>query len=212
MQSQYGQQPYQPPQPGTYPPAPAEYQPHPTGVPQGGQQPYSGAEQGYPQPTYQQGGYGQAPSTPLYPPPDPSLAPTPWFRQRRTLAVLGAIAALALIGGLLVNLLTGSTPQPLTIDVGLLDADSSCSGGAGGYSDIGPGQPVTVKDENGKILASTVLPDTGSSVFGCVWTMQVLVPGDAQQYGIEMGRRGTVTFSHDKLVADHWKAELSIGG
>ncbi|MCU1614692.1 MAG: putative rane protein [Frankiales bacterium] len=141
------------------------------------------------------------------------VAPAPVAPSRRKPLLIAAgvlVAGLATAATLLLT--SGPTMHPLTIDVALLDADSGCSGGAGGYSDIGPGQPVTVKDENGKILASTVLPDTGGGSFGCVWTMHVVVPDNAQQYGVEMGRRGTVTFSHDKLVADHWKAELSIGG
>ena len=62
------------------------------------------------------------------------------------------------------------------------------------------------------MLASSELPATGSGGYGCVWTMHVLVPDNAAQYGIAVGRRGTVTFSHERLVASKWAAELSIGG
>ena len=141
-------------------------------------------------------------------------AAPPVRRNRRSLFIVGGVVALVAIG-VGVNALAGDTERPMTIKFTLFDVDGGIhcdSGGTGGYSDIGPGQPVTVKDETGKILASTTLPDTGEEAdgLGCTWTMHVLVPEDAAQYGVEVGRRGTVTFEHDKLAKDKWVAETGI--
>jgi hypothetical protein len=165
---------------------------------------------------YNPAAYG-SPGAPVAPQPGPSL-----FRRRPLL--LGA-AALALVAGLVVAGVAvfggfgGPDEHPMTIRFGLFDATGdggNCSdGGSGGYSDINPGTPVTVKDETGKIVASTELPDTGKDngeSTGCIWTMHVTVPTDAKQYAVEVGRRGAVTYSHDKLVAAHWTTETSLGG
>lgn len=165
-----------------------------------------------PQPVYQTepGSYQQD----VPPPP-----PTPWFRRRRNqllLAVGVLVVALAVV--LPLTLLGGTPEQTLTIGVGLIDSDSggNCeSGGTGGYSDVSPGMPITVEDENHKVLASTSLPDHGyekaGADLGCVWKMKVKVPGDRQQYGVTAGRRGTVTFDRSELVGNKWEAVLSMG-
>jgi hypothetical protein len=136
-------------------------------------------------------------------------------RNRRKLWIaLAALIIVIVIGVALTLVLTLSDGpgRPLTIKFGLLDADSSCSGGSGGYSDIDPGMPVTVRDQDNKIIASTTLPEDGEGGFGCIWTMRVAVPDDAEQYSIEGGSRGAVTYSRQQLEEDDWTAELVLGG
>lgn len=156
---------------------------------------------------------------PLPPPPTP---PRKARFSRNQLIVFGALAAvvvIAVVAAVVLPKVLGGTPErTLTIHYALIDYESGgdCSGGGDGYSDIAPGMPVTVEDENHQVLASTTLPDHGqsneSAQNGCIWTMKVQVPDDRKQYGITGGRRGTVTFSHQQLASDGWSAVLSIGG
>ena len=145
------------------------------------------------------------------------LAPVPPATRRYPLGTL--IAGAALLVGLLIALLlflTGSTERPLKVQLALFDVDGSsdCSGGSGGYSDIGPGMPITVRDQDGTLIGSSSLPSDGDDLggMGCVWETVVTVPDDAQQYAVEGGSRGAVTYSLDTLEnEDNWTAELSLG-
>lgn len=137
-------------------------------------------------------------------------------RSRGALLIAGGVLAVGAIATVLSLTLGGSPGQPLTLKFTLFDVDdggSCATGGFGGYGDIGPGQPVTVKDETGKVLASTTLPDSGEDAgagMGCTWTMHVVVPDDAEQYGVEVGRRGTVTYSRDEIARNDWVVETGI--
>jgi hypothetical protein len=146
-------------------------------------------------------------------PGQPAEAVAPVSRSRRKLWIGLGASALVIAAAVLVLAFTvfGSSDQGVTIKFGLLDSSSSCSGGDGGYSDIGPGMPLTVRNEDNKIIASTTLPETGQDGFGCIWTMHVLVPDDAEQYSVEGGSRGAVTYSREQLEKDDWVVELEIG-
>lgn len=153
---------------------------------------------------------GAVTAAPATPGPVPSRrTPAP-----RGLLIAGAFIVVAAVVVTLALTLT-STKQKLTIEYGLMDIDggSDCSGGSGGYGDIGPGMPVTVSDEKGQILASTVLPEEGEGLsgIGCIWTMEVAVDDDAEQYSVEGGRRGAVTYSHEQLEHDDWKVSVGVG-
>jgi hypothetical protein len=140
--------------------------------------------------------------------------PAPDPQKRVSWLILGAFLLVAAVAGTLILTLKGGDERLLTIEYGLLDTDggSDCSGGGGGYNDIAPGMPVTVSDEKGTILASTMLPEDGEEYpFGCIWTMHVAVPDDAAQYSVEGGRRGAVTYSHQELDKDDWKVSVGIG-
>ena len=64
--------------------------------------------------------------------------------------------------------------QTLTVNFGLIDFDgsSSCAGGTGGYSDVGPGMDVVVRDNDGQVIATGALAAGGEDLdgSGCVWT------------------------------------------
>lgn len=150
------------------------------------------------------------------PEPGPVPEPGPDRRlYRRNRLILGGVLLAALIAGAVIVSLIGSSDRPLKVTFALIDigGDSDCSGGDGGYDDIGPGMPLTVKDQDGKIIGSGTLPDKGEEYagVGCEWTLHVMVPDDAQQYAVEGGSRGAVTFSHADLEEAHWEAHLSIG-
>ena len=118
------------------------------------------------------------------------------------------------------------TPTPLTHTVtgvlalmdsglyssGITTTDGQCEG-AGGYSDIGAGTPVTLKDEHGTILASTTLGHGTGSTSALCWFPYTLtdVPDTASFYSIEIGRRGSISESHDELKDAGWQFSTTMG-
>jgi hypothetical protein len=145
-----------------------------------------------------------------------SPAADPAQNRRNPLVLIIGIGALltALVAVTLVLVFTGSNERPMKVTLALFDSDATCTeGGSGGYDDIGPGMPITVKDQDGKVIGSESLPADGEyyAGAGCEWTVTVMVPDDAQQYAVEGGSRGAVTYSRAKLEENNWTAELSIG-
>ena len=147
-------------------------------------------------------------------PPAMPVAPPPPRSRRWLLAIGGAALAVTAVAATVIALVPGE--EELTVGLALFDPDgvSCASGGSGGFSDIGPGMPITVRDQAGKIIGSGALPDHGEAAgggMGCVWTTTVTVPDDAEQYAVEGGDRGAVTFARQKLEENGWEAALSIG-
>jgi hypothetical protein len=179
-----------------------------------------------PQPPYQPPAPWQPPApqaaTPwappaAYPSTDPMLtpdAPPARKRPRWLLPAIGAAAVLLAVGGAVFALTPGDKDLTVTMQLVDIGGDVSCAdGGSGGYSDIGPGMPIVVKDEAGTIIGSGSLPSTGEEVedVGCEWTVHIQVPEDAKQYAVEGGDRGAVTFSRQELEDNGWEAGLSLG-
>lgn len=113
----------------------------------------------------------------------------------------------------------GSEPRHvLTVRFGLDDLGATCAtGGTGGYDDIGPGLPITVRDEAGEVIGSGALTDEGEdrttpngAQAGCFWTVPIEVPDDREFYVVEGGRRGEVSFPRADLEANDWTAELGL--
>jgi hypothetical protein len=147
------------------------------------------------------------------------MPPRPPSNRTPLLLGVGAVVLVAVV--VLVVVLTrgsGGSGSDRTLTIGYTAQDPNgvdCSdGGTGALSDVRPGMPVRVFDQNGTVVASTTLPDSGSPTAdgtGCTWAMQVTVPDDVTQYGIEGGGHGTVTFSHDTLDSNGWTADLEVG-
>lgn len=99
-----------------------------------------------------------------------------------------------------------------SVDLAGITAIGGQCQGTDGYSDLGPGTPVTLKDENGTILADASLSlGTGTSS-QCTFTFTLTgVPDTARFYSVEVGRRGAITDSHDELQAAGWMFSLSMG-
>jgi hypothetical protein len=175
--------------------------------------------------------YVATPPAPVVPVPVAAAGPAPTGGGRRfgllaalamTLVVAASVALFsALMGPTVVD---GSATAPpvqyrqLTIEFDLYDDSSrnfsDCSGGDGGYSDIGPGMPITVRNQSGDVVASTFIPSSGEAHpggYGCVWTMRVEVPMHIQHAVITGGRRGEITYSRSDLIANDWTAFLSMG-
>ena len=168
-------------------------------------------------------------------PPPPSVAPATGGRRRAflflalavALAVAVALGAVIAVGGL--NLLqsgefTGKRLIAGTLELhdtgdtfSVIQITGTTCRGKDGYSDLGPGMPVTVKDENGKLLGATSLgpatlvgTGTGGSAF-CRFSFNVMVD-PAQIYSIEPGRRGAVSYPRHELEANGWRVGLIIRG
>jgi hypothetical protein len=145
--------------------------------------------------------------------PVPAPVRPPWW-HRRVLLLLAGGAAAVVVGGVV---LTSDREADMTVEFTLVDpgGGSDCSGGAGGYSDIRPGMPLTVRDQDGGIIGSGSLGSgwaTDLTGGGCVWrSIITAVPTDAEHYVIEGGSRGEVVFPHDQLADNGWVAELTIG-
>lgn len=110
------------------------------------------------------------------------------------------------------------TTRTVTVDFTLIDVDMTgddcaTTGGEDGYSDIGPGSPVTITDENDKIIASAQLGTSVEHSSGmCAWRTVVKgVPDDRDQYAAQVANRGKITESHAQLAGDNWKFGLSLG-
>lgn len=82
--------------------------------------------------------------------------------------------------------------------------------GTGGYSDVGTGMPVTVKDQAGVIIA------TGATAFDyitAVCALKFSIPNlpMASFYSIEVGHRGALSFSAADLAAAGWHVDFELG-
>lgn len=126
------------------------------------------------------------------------------------LVALGLMAALSLLVAACASShdVTGSFKLH---DDQAVKTNTSCTG-TGGYSDIKAGTEVVVKDEAGKILATSALVDAPSPVYGiCEYTFTVAVP-DAAFYSLAVGRRGDLTYSKDELAGRGWAVGFDLGG
>ncbi|WP_197380481.1 DUF732 domain-containing protein [Mycolicibacterium mengxianglii] len=86
---------------------------------------------------------------------------------------------------------------------------SSCVG-AGGYSDIGPGTQVTVKNGQGDVLATTELePGTGGR-FLCTFPFSFEVTEGEDRYIISVSRRGDMSYTFGELKSNG--VVLTLGG
>jgi hypothetical protein len=143
--------------------------------------------------------------------------PGPVRRRHKSHLWLGAgAAALAVLFAVLAATGAFSFTLPdhkMVVVLWLMDADATCDGGTGGYSDVEPGMPITIRDENNKVIASTEVTDDPkfqTPGVGCMWNMWVNVPL-VKQYQVDSGRRGVVTFSREELEKAGWQAEVTLG-
>jgi hypothetical protein len=100
--------------------------------------------------------------------------------------------------------------------------EGSMCHGYEGYADIDAGTQVTVRDNAGTILATGSLgpgrsesagpPQQGIQIYWCRFPIDP-IPGITKSpvYTVEVSHRGQVNFSYEKLQANGWKAEMSLG-
>lgn len=83
-----------------------------------------------------------------------------------------------------------------------IEVDGASCTGAGGYSDVNPGTPVTVKNGKGEILTTSYLEEGKGGRFMCSFGMQFEVTEGHDRYVVSVGRRGELSYSFDELRAN----------
>jgi hypothetical protein len=147
---------------------------------------------------------------------------SPWLRPPKLLWLIGAaiVVVAAIVVALVLTL--GGGKKDLTVTFTLMDigGTSTCDGGTGGYSDIGPGTDVVVRDGSNNVLGVAALgdgqhratPDSGIGG-GCIWQTTVHnVPTGKSFYTVEVGHRGEQTYSPSQLDKSGWLVDLTLGG
>ena len=127
----------------------------------------------------------------------------------------------ALLPGLLSTLFLSSCSTSRTIKgtFQLIDSDISRNGsickGTGGYSDIEKGLKVVVKNEKSEIIGISALgPDSYKGEYSSVTcSFPFVVEGlpNAKFYSIEVGRRGSLTYTPIELKEKDWEVAFSLG-
>lgn len=127
----------------------------------------------------------------------------------RMIAVLAVVISLALTGCI-------GGKHDLTVIVKLQCQDGvSCEWGddtqgcrgLGGYSDLHDGMRITVRNSEGKVLASGAMEDfTGI----CSFRAELEV-ADADYYEIEAGNRSPYVVSKSELESNDWSIRLTLG-
>ncbi len=85
---------------------------------------------------------------------------------------------------------------------------------SGGYGDIKGGAEVIVKDGAGKVIGKGSLWEgrrEGQITDACAFPFQVTFIPDADFYEIEVGRRGSLIFSHRELESIGWLVGFELG-
>ena len=97
--------------------------------------------------------------------------------------------------------------QPDSYSPGIAVDGSACTG-SGGYADINPGTPVTVKNGKGEILATTYLEEGQGDRFTCAFGMTFEVTEGQDRYVVSVGDRGDLSYSFAELKSRGVALEL----
>ena len=139
------------------------------------------------------------------------------FLRPKVLVPIAVLAIVAVVG--IVLLTRDSSPEPHSI-IGILtltDTDEFWSegdpcAGSGGYDDIQEGAQVTVKDENGHVLAtSDLLEGVAASDYECDFAFAIPDVPEARFYAVEISHRGEITNSRRDLERNDWFVGLTLG-
>ncbi|MGE2731775.1 DUF732 domain-containing protein [Mycolicibacterium vaccae] len=82
-----------------------------------------------------------------------------------------------------------------------IDVDGSSCTGAGGYSDVSAGTPVTVKNGKGEILTTSYLEPGRGGRYLCTFGIAFEVTEGQDRYVVSVGRRGELSFTFEELKA-----------
>ena len=96
---------------------------------------------------------------------------------------------------------TVNDDSPNTYSPSIEVSGSACSG-AGGYSDIGPGTEVTVKNGKGDILTTSALEQGEGGRILCSFPFSLEATEGEDRYIVSEGRRGDLSFSFGELKAN----------
>jgi hypothetical protein len=94
-------------------------------------------------------------------------------------------------------------------DISSIASDGTSCNGTGGYSDIGRGTPVTVKNGKGEILAATSLGEGRAGDVTCTFSFSFPVTEGQDRYVVSVGHRGD--FSHTFEQLQKQGVEIRLG-
>ena len=80
-------------------------------------------------------------------------------------------------------------------------SDGTSCAGANGYSDVGPGTPVTVKNGKGETLAATTLGQGKGSITSCTFSFSFPITEGQDRYIVSVGHRGEFSYNFGQLQA-----------
>ena len=85
-----------------------------------------------------------------------------------------------------------------------------CRGGAHGYSDVVAGATITVRTNNGALIATGHLGVGTSRPTGCQLPFTISHVRNAHTYLIEVAHEGAQTFTNADLAASHYRLQLPL--
>lgn len=136
---------------------------------------------------------------------------------RKIVVVVLSLAAVALGGLLILGAVMNAKKQTVTVNVTLNDSqggwsqDAPCAG-TGGYSDMTAGTAITMKNGDGQVIATGVLPGgVADDATTCTFTASVKNVPRADFYAVSVGGRGEVTSSRSDLEKNAWSFDLTLG-
>ena len=146
-------------------------------------------------------------------------------RSRRWRSGARALLALMIVGGAgAATSVSASAADGHTVKGYLSLQDSAvymgkaCQG-AGGYTDLGEGTPVVVRDGDGDIIGTgRFSAGKGAGVrsgaigtpSACVFAFTVKHVPDADTYSFQMSHRGGVVYTHAELEENNWKIGAAL--
>lgn len=135
-------------------------------------------------------------------------------KPRLALAWGGALVAVALVVVAAIALTRAS--HTVEGSFTLIDSDGfdnfggGCEG-SGGYSDIGAGTDVTVRDEDGALLATTSLGMGEEDEPLCTFEFTLEDVPEAKFYAFEVADRGELSYSYEEMEDNDWTFGATLG-
>jgi hypothetical protein len=122
------------------------------------------------------------------------------------ISIGATVLVLAILGG---GLLLYLNLRAISVEGDITVTPASGCVVSPGFDDIKSGAQVVIKDDSGKVIATTTLGPGDAIGAGCTFPFSVDVPRGSDFYGVELGRRGSVQYTADQLADG---IHLTIGG
>lgn len=150
--------------------------------------------------------------------PSVATAPSAASSSRRGWVILGSVIFVAIVAAAAFISLGGSgallPKHEISGTFTLTDTGNlfvnSCSG-SGGYSDIRLGTNVVLKDGDGKLLSTGSLGPGVGTGSQCLFEYSLLGVPEVPFYTIEVGKRGSLSYSLADMKSAGWTIGLTLG-
>lgn len=129
---------------------------------------------------------------------------------RRRIAV-GAVLALVVLGLLAIGRSRNLDGTFTVVDPdGYREVATGCRG-VGADADIAPGTDIVLRDDAGRVVARSSLGDGTEDAAGCTFPFTLYAVPRSEAYELQVGSRGSLTYSRDELDRLDWTVALSSG-